>query len=495
MDDAVSSAEVPGTVAPNAGQAPESEAPSAATAAATSLETAAESATETGTETSAATSASAPATAPLESDDLVDGTFAWTLTRATQALQAEGAKGTHLDWLAVARLLQAACPSGEPLGQGLRASDDALKIEHSHRFGFAAREVTKVESPIGEEHRATVVQDAVGLLGPNGPMPYAWTQYLYELSRPDPTDTPARKADGQAPAVRLTSKRAQERGESFLAFINLLQRRHLALFVRAWMETRAEIAFDPFTDAYPHPLTQRLSALAGLPVPRDGHVPAMQATDSIPADFKRAYASVMARRVRSPQPLAAMLGRHLDLPVRVQEFLPRWIQLTPSDRTRLGLSHAGLGTQAMLGDRCWDARQSFRVLLGPMGLSRYREFLPGQAGHERVRDLVATAMGPEWRWELVPLLAHEEIPPARLPKVSAGPPGWAGAEAGVRAVACTEAGAKAGIKDGLGPAALGLTSWLGLPRDTRPASDLRLPMMADLRPRTPHPGSLSDRPG
>jgi type VI secretion system protein ImpH len=385
---------------------------------------------------------------------------AWSLPQALEALQAQQRQGTHLHWLAVARLLQAARPERQPLGQGVRIEDDALAIHHSHIFGFATREVSMVSPATGKgsSGRAVLLQDAVGLLGPNGPMPYAWTQYLFELSRPDAADGASRSAEA---AVPLTSRRAQERANSFLAFVNLLQRRHLALLVRAWMDTRAETVFDPGTEHHAHPLTQRLSALAGLPLALEGRAAPAQthAGDSIPDDFKRAYASVMARRVRSPMPLAAMLSRHLDLRVRVQEFAPRWIRLERRDRTRLGRAHARLGQQAMLGERCWDARQSFRVFLGPMDALRYQEFLPGRPGWRRARDLVATALGAQWQWELVPLLAHEAIPAARLAPQR---------EAGV---------------------ALGHTAWLGRPRSPSPAADLVLPMQASLQPvPTPSPG-------
>lgn len=367
----------------------------------------------------------------------------WRMDQAVQALRAEQLQGTHLHWLAVARLLQAAQPDREPLGHGIQPQHDALKLQHSHHFGFAPREVSGVAAD--SAGRASLTQDAVGLLGPNGPMPYAWTQYLFELSRPDLADTSVRAEGGvDTPTPKFTSRLAQERANSFLAFINLLQRRHLALFVRAWMDTRAECAFDPAADRYAHPLTQQLSALAGLNT----------AQDSVPDDFKRAYASAMARRVKSPLPLAAMLGRHLDLPVRIEEFAARWIQLEPQDRSRLGRAHAGLGDSAMLGERCWDARQSFRVLLGPMSFERYREFLPGAAGWRRARDLVATALGAQWHWELVPLLDPAQVPQATL-------------------------GARPGQDDQ--PAALGHACWLGKPGGQRPAAELRLPMQASLR--------------
>ncbi|MFN9505788.1 MAG: type VI secretion system baseplate subunit TssG [Rubrivivax sp.] len=381
----------------------------------------------------------------------------WSLEQALQALQAQQRQGTRLHWLAVARLLQAAQPERHALGQGVRIDEDALAVHHTHVFGFATREVSAVSAASGKgsSGRAILMQDAVGLLGPNGPLPYAWTQYLFELSRPDAPDGASRHGESAAP---LTSRLAQERANSFLAFINLLQRRHLALFVRAWMDTRAETAFDPGVSPGAHPLSQRLSALAGLPLALEGRAPPADALagDSIPDDFKRAYASVMARRVRSPLPLAAMLSRHLDVAARVEEFAPRWIRLERRDRTRLGRAHARLGQQAMLGDRSWDARQSFRVLLGPMDAARYQDFLPGRPGWRRARDLVATALGAPWHWELVPLLAHEAIPAARLtPAQGAG-------------------------------AALGHTAWLGQPRTPRPAADLVVPMQAALQPDPVH---------
>jgi type VI secretion system protein ImpH len=102
-----------------------------------------------------------------------------------------------------------------------------------------------------------------------------------------------------------------------------------------------------------------------------------------------------------------------------------------------------LGADAVAGAMVWDSATRFRILLGPVGLARYREFLPHGPAYRQLHDLVVLYAGPEWEWELVPLLRHDEVPYS-----------WIGNE-------------------GL---LLGWSSWLGVRYERTDADDLRLGM-------------------
>lgn len=427
----------------------------------------------------AADPALAPST-PAPATTTTTAPTPWTLEAALSALHTLQQADAPLQLMAVARLLQATRPDCQPLGHAGLPADDALRIDQAQLCGFAPREVVTLSPPPAElahrSGRARLVQDAVGLLGPNGPLPYAWTEYLQALAHaPSVTGTPhvasatpaavpagggGPRVDGaphaapapQARGAESARESARKRADSFLAFINLVQRRHLALLYRAWAEARAETAWDPASRRQAHPLTQRLSALAGL---ADA---CSQGRDSIPDDAKRAHAAALSRRVRNPGPLADMLARCLDLPVQIEEFSPQWLTLPPEQRTLLGRHACRLGQDAMAGARSWEAQTRFRVRLGPLPLARYRDFLPGAAGYRQVRDLVARFVGATACWDLVPLLLAGARPQARLGALQPG-------------------------------TALGHTAWLG-PAPVAAAQatcdDLALPMAAPLRPAAAH---------
>ena len=337
----------------------------------------------------------------------------WTLDQALQALNRED---VHLTLFGAMRLLQGVQPAKARLGYSRRAEDDPVRIDQALLLAFAEREVEEVVRPHAgrASGRPVLTQWALGLLGPHGALPLSWTQHAHDLEH----------------ASHQTA-----RDRSFTAFLNVLQRRQFAMLYRAWSDTQAVTGVDALPA--PHPLADRLRALAGL-----AHG-GLAKRDGLDEGFKLAFAAVLSRRVRSPQPLAAMLARHFECPVRIEEFCARWLDIPRDQRTRLGVAFSKLGTDAVAGARVWDCANRFRILVGPCSLARYREFLPRGRAHRELHDLVVLYAGPEWEWELVPLLQREEVPYS-----------WMGNE-------------------GL---LLGWSSWLGVRYDTADADDLRLGM-------------------
>lgn len=358
----------------------------------------------------------------------------WTPESAVAALAER--KGGASIW-GVLRLLQAARRDASSLGSGATPETDAVRVGQGLVLGFAGLEVADIRlpaavhrsgsatanvltgpAPRGMEgtrpRRVTVVQNAVGLLGPNGPMPLAWTQH----------------------ARSLPNTRSVRARDSFLAFLNVLQRRHLALLYRAWGDARPETAFDMVgLTRLQHPVADRLRALAGV-----AHAD-LDSADSVPDDIKLAYASTLARRVRSPVALQAMLSQFLGDPVRVEEFSARWLPIPTDQQSRLGWQFSGLGNGAVAGERTWDCSTRFDLIIGPMSARRYRELLPGTQGWAQLQDLLSLYCGPEWSWRIRLTLRADEVPVCRL--------------------------AQPGCQ-------LGWSSWLARPAHFGPASDLAL---------------------
>lgn len=347
---------------------------------------------------------------------------AWTLADALEALD-DPERATNL--FGALRLLQAAQPDKASLGYSHRADEDPVRIDQALLLEFARTEVTQVEPALGTGagNRPRLQQTAIGLLGPNGALPYAWTEHAHDLAH---------------------SPYRTERDNSFMAWINVIQRRQIGLLYRAWADTQAVVGVDRPND--PHPMADRLRALAGLAFA------GLHARDRIAPGFKSAFAAVLSRRVRSPQPLAAMLAYHFDAPVRVEEFVARWLDIPSDQRTRLGVQFNTLGEDSVAGSRVWDCSTRFRIVIGPLSLTRYRQFLPHGPAYKELSDLVTMYVGVEFEWELVPELQAGEVPYS-----------WLGNE-------------------GL---LLGWSAWLGVRYEQDDAEDLGLqmaPVLARLQP-------------
>jgi type VI secretion system protein ImpH len=356
---------------------------------------------------------------------------AWTVEDAVKALDTET---VDIELFAALRLLQAVQPERRRLGYSHVAEEDPVRVDQELRLDFPPAEVSKVELSRGSAstNRPTVTQNAVGLFGPNGALPYTWTEYAHDL---------------------IHSPYRSRRDSSFLALVNVLQRRQFGLLYRAWHDSNPVVGVDRPDE--PHPVSDRLRAVAGLVLADSA------GRDSVAADFKAAFASVLSRRVRSPQPLAAMLSHYFQAPVRVEEFVARWLDIPDGQRSMLGVQFCALGVDAVAGARVWDCSTSFRIFIGPLNLQRYRTFLPHGEAHAQLTDLVGLYAGVEFEFEVVPVLQSTEVPYS-----------WLG-------------------NQGL---LLGWSSWLGVRYDARDAADLHLHMAPNLKPRSAASATSAEEP-
>ena len=85
-----------------------------------------------------------------------------------------------------------------------------------------------------------------------------------------------------------------------------------------------------------------------------------------------------------------------------------------------------LGGGAVVGDEVWDPQAGLRVVLGPLSLAQYREFLPVGSAYQPLKTLVRFFAGDELDFELQLILKHDEVPPCRLgePEDQAPLLGW-----------------------------------------------------------------------
>ncbi len=93
-------------------------------------------------------------------------------------------------------------------------------------------------------------------------------------------------------------------------------------------------------------------------------------------------------------------------------------------RTRLGggedadaISAATLGGPdgaAVAGSSVWNCQSTFRLVLGPMRYDQFVHFVPGGRSEQRLRAWIRTAVGDQFAWEAVVVLAASDVPLTRL---------------------------------------------------------------------------------
>ena len=331
------------------------------------------------------------------------------------------------DFFALLRRVDALRPDLPRTGQARRPVQEALRLGQVPELDFAPAALARFERRGDAPPRLGV--RFFGMLGPQGPMPLHFTEYVRE--------------------------RLHQHGDSTLThFLDLFHHRLLGLFYRAWAQAQPTVHLDrPADDRY----STWLAACAGLPV---------KGTPALPYAALAYQAGALSARSRHPEALCKALQQHFGVAVALRPHVGVWLHIDPADRSRLGharnrLEHstlpaAALGLNVNLGHKVWDRQYKFRLQIGPLTLAEYMAFLPGGSAWRPLKDWVQLLAGPDLRWDLQLSLHAAEQPQARLGRR-------------VR---------------------LGLTSWLG--GQARPASDPERALLR-LRPATTfllrHPGA------
>ena len=279
-------------------------------------------------------------------------------------------------------------PEKEParLGQGARQA-------------FATSDVAECDIAEGDQpHRVAV--NAIGLLGPEGPMPLHITRWVMaRLSN----RWFAGDADG------ATSDTA------FLEFCNLVQHRMIALYWRAWADAHPEVQIS-------HDAGGRVSALldtlAGIGL---GDA---RRTETERARQKIKHGTGLAQEVQSPDRLTQYLSDVLQIELSLVEYVGVWTGIPASLQSRLGQSYAQLGQNAVIGARTFERAYRMELRAGPMSFAKFSSFLQDEALYDDLRHAVKFAIGEGQEVDLRLVLDRAEVPQARLGQCQLGRTVW-----------------------------------------------------------------------
>jgi type VI secretion system protein ImpH len=129
------------------------------------------------------------------------------------------------------------------------------------------------------------------------------------------------------------------------------------------------------------------------------------------------YAGLLSERPRSAQALQQILADYFDVPVAIEQFSGAWYGLDPETQCRLAEENTDsgeLGYGAVVGDEMWNQQSRVRIVLGPLNLERYREFLPDGRSFEPLWSWVRFFSNDEWDFEVKLILDREQVPACTL---------------------------------------------------------------------------------
>ncbi|MGE8179274.1 type VI secretion system baseplate subunit TssG [Pseudomonas fluorescens] len=266
-------------------------------------------------------------------------------------------------------LLEREHPQAESLGSGTAPQAEALHLRGPLTPLFAA---SQVESLTGDtDHKPTLTTPVFGLGGPDGPLPYAYQEWLQQRAR----------AKDYAPAE----------------FLDLFQHRLLSLLYKVLRKHRIAVGFSVPGAT---PVHAQLRALTGL-LPK-----ALHDRQAIPDAAVLACSALFADGRRSLAGFAAIVREQFELPVELSAYEGAWREIPPASRSRLqpGGRNLQLGRSAVAGTRVWDEHAGIRLSLGPLTPAQAAAFLPDGETHAALASLSALYFGPDLECTLVLLV-------------------------------------------------------------------------------------------
>ena len=292
------------------------------------------------------------------------------------------------DFYMAARLIECLDKDKPLIGETKRSKDDPIFFGQHASLKFPSSTVDKlVES---DDKADWLYVNFLGLLGSQGPMPLGLTEKIYLRVR-------------------------NHRDKTMESFLNIFNHRMISLYYRAWANVQQTVCYDrPGEDKF----ANYIKSLFGT------GLSSMQDRDALPDKAKLYYSGHLSSFTANKSSMEAFLSEYFEIPVVVEEFIGRWVDIPYEDQSRIGESaETGLLGQTMvIGSKTWECQSKFRLTFGPMNLEDFERMLPSQEALERLKAWVKNYVGLEFEWEVNLILKKEEIPPTKLGE--SGQLGW-----------------------------------------------------------------------
>ncbi len=231
---------------------------------------------------------------------------------------------------------------------------------------------------------AEMVISFMGLTGPSGALPTAYTELLLE-------------------------RKLRHRDSSMHAFFDIFSHRATALFYEAWSKYRFWLDVEAGErDGF----TRHLLDLGGTGL---GTL-RRQIGDRMDMDENLFvyFAGLLSQKPMSAQSLATLIESFFGVSARIEQFVGQWMPLPESEQSRLGGQACELGVSLLAGSRVWDRQTKLRLRLGSMDARRYDALQPGGHAAAALRAVLQFALGHNLAVDVCLVLEKDAVPPASM---------------------------------------------------------------------------------
>ncbi len=277
-------------------------------------------------------------------------------------------------------LLHRLCDNKRPVGYFSSPEDEAVRFGVNQRLGFPASEIQQLE--LQEEGPSQMMVNFMGLTGPQGVLPYAYSELILE---------------------RLRAK-----DKSLASFLDIFNHRAISLFYRAWQRAHFPVNYAAGPRDF---FSQYLHDLLGL------GTAGLRDRQAIEDEALMHYIALIAMQSRSAAALEQVLADYFEVPVEIQQFTGAWYTLDRSTQCAMNEKESKssqVGSGAVVGDAVWDRQGRGRIRIGPIGMERYNDFLPGGSSHEALRAITKFFSNGCLDFEAQLVLERNEVPAVEL---------------------------------------------------------------------------------
>ncbi|MBX9348152.1 type VI secretion system baseplate subunit TssG [Chromobacterium vaccinii] len=280
---------------------------------------------------------------------------------------------------------------------------ERLRFRTLASLSFPASELTGYR-PGAEESDASdeMTISFLGLTGPSGALPTAYTELLLE-------------------------RRLRHRDDTMHAFFDLFSHRAASMFFDAWCKYRSWINVEAGErDGF----TRNLLDLGGVGLSqlRQQMGPGAELDERM---FVY-YAGLLSQKPLSAQSLLTLVEGFFGVDASLEQFAGQWLQVPQGEQSQLGMDGCELGLSAFAGERIWDRQTKLKLRLGPLRREQFNALQPHAAGAQALRALMKFALGHGLAAEVCLVLDERDVQPAALGSatLSLGGDSWMGRPSG-----------------------------------------------------------------
>jgi len=266
--------------------------------------------------------------------------------------------------------------TGKPVGRFENPEEEAVRFSCNSALVFPPSQIHSLKWTEDKQPQMSV--NFMGLTGQLGVLPLSYTEWIND--------------------------RIRAKDHTLRSFLDLFHHRMVSLFYQAWEKYRFPVAFERDRDDR---FTRYLLTFIGL------GTEGLRNRLSLPDEALVFYTGLLGLQTRSATALRQILNDYFQVPVEIDQFVGTWRAVPETNQTRTGDEREfceQLSLGAIAGDEVWDQQCTARIVLGPLTLKEYLDFLPIGSAFKPLCDLVEFFSRREIDFEVQLILRRDETP-------------------------------------------------------------------------------------